>query len=138
MIEKIFADTSGFVALGNEDDALHVQSTEIFRKLPPFRLITTNFIVSETVTRLLYDTYHTNAVAFGEMLFSSPLIEIVHVTINIENKAWVLFKKYSDKQFSFVDCTSFVLMKELNLQRSFGCDQHFEQMGFENLIQRQQ
>lgn len=135
MIEEVFADTSGFLALGNEDDAFHHQSMEMLRTLPPFRLVTTNFVVAETLTRLLYDTHHANAVAFGEMLFSSPSIKIIRITQDVENKTWVLFKKYSDKKFSFVDCTSFVMMKEGRIRRSFGCDQHFQQVGFENLLQ---
>lgn len=59
MIEEIFADTSGLVALGNEDD------------------------IAETLTRLLFDTHHKNAVAFGEMLFSSKNIEIIYIDIII-------------------------------------------------------
>jgi predicted nucleic acid-binding protein len=45
-----------------------------------------------------------------------------------------LFKKYSDKEFSFVDCVSFVVMKEQKIKRTYGCDKHFEQMGFVNLL----
>jgi predicted nucleic acid-binding protein len=134
MIEEIFADTSGFVALGNEDDSFHIQASKILSSLYPFKFITTNYVIAETITRLLFDTHHKNAVAFGEMLFSSKNIEIVYVDEDTEAKAWSLFKKYSDKEFSFVDCTSFVVMQNRYIKSAFSCDKHFEQMKFVNLL----
>ncbi|MDI6803565.1 MAG: PIN domain-containing protein [Bacteroidota bacterium] len=134
MIEEIFADTSGFVALGNEDDSFHAQADKILSLLFPFKFITTNYVIAETITHLLFDTHHKNAVAFGEMLFSSKNIEIIYIDTDIEAKAWYLFKKYSDKDFSFVDCTSFVVMQNRSIKRVFSCDKHFEQMRFENLL----
>ena len=42
-----------------------------------------------------------------------------------------IFKKYGDKELSFTDCTSFVLMKNLKLRKAFTFDEHFKQIGFE-------
>lgn len=134
MIEEIFADTSGFVALGNEDDVFHLQASRVLSTMAPFKFITTNYVIAETITRLLYDTHHTNAVTFSEMIFTSKNIEIIYVDREIESYAWSLFKKYSDKEFSFVDCTSFVVMQNRHIKRAFSCDKHFEQMRFENLL----
>lgn len=46
------------------------------------------------------------------------------------NKAWKIFEKYSDKDFSFTDCTSFIVMKMLEINEVFSFDKHFEQYGF--------
>lgn len=134
MIEEIFADTSGFIALGNENDSYHAQTGRVLTSMYPFKFVTTNYVIAETLTRLLFDTHHKNAVSFGEMLFTSKNIEIVYIDTDIEAKAWYLFKKYSDKEFSFVDCTSFVVMQKRSIKRAFSCDKHFEQMRFENLF----
>ncbi len=45
--------------------------------------------------------------------------------------AWKMFKKYEDKELSFTDCISFVLMKNLKLNKAFTFDEHFKQLGFE-------
>ncbi|MBI5054401.1 MAG: type II toxin-antitoxin system VapC family toxin, partial [Chloroflexi bacterium] len=37
---------------------------------------------------------------------------------------------YNDKQYSFTDCTSFVVMQKRKLRDAFTFDHHFEQMGF--------
>jgi len=36
-----------------------------------------------------------------------------------------------DKDFSFTDCTSFVLMREMRLTQALTTDSHFRQMGFQ-------
>ncbi len=37
----------------------------------------------------------------------------------------------NDKNFSYVDCTSFAVMKKLGILHSFTDDSHFEQFGFQ-------
>jgi len=41
------------------------------------------------------------------------------------------FFRWSDKTFSFTDCTSFVLMKELRIRQALTLDRHFQQAGFD-------
>ena len=38
--------------------------------------------------------------------------------------------RYADKDFSFTDCTSFAVMRELRLQKALTLDHHFAQMSF--------
>ncbi len=37
--------------------------------------------------------------------------KIVHINQVVLEKAWEIFEKYSDKDFSFTDCTSFIVME---------------------------
>jgi hypothetical protein len=60
----------------------------------------------------------------------SPLHHIHHVTSEIEEEVYALFKKYDDKRVSFTDCTSFALMKRLGIIAAFTFDDEFEQVGF--------
>lgn len=77
---------------------------------------------------------HKSAVEFGEMVHKAKTIDIVHISGEIEDEAWQLFKKYSDKEFSFTDCTSFVTMQRLGLSEAFTNDHHFEQVGYSVLL----
>jgi hypothetical protein len=83
---------------------------------------------------LLRKVGHFAAVEFGDNVQKSEVVRIVHVTEEMEDEAWTIFKKYSDKLFSFTDCTSFVVMHQLDLTQAFTNDHHFTQMGFETLI----
>lgn len=44
-----------------------------------------------------------------------------------------MFFQYRDKDFSFTDCTSFVIMRDIRLTHAITTDRHFRQMGFEVL-----
>ena len=48
-------------------------------------------------------------------------------------KARQVFFQYRDKDFSFTDCTSCVIMRELRLTDALTTDRHFSQMGFQML-----
>ena len=54
----------------------------------------------------------------------------MQVSREIEEKALDIFEKYGDKDFSFTDCVSFVVMREMGIQEAFAFDEHFNQMRF--------
>jgi len=101
-----------------------------------YRYVTTNYVLDETYTGLLTKVSHVAAVDFGERLRISKTVSIIHITPEIEEEAWKIFKQYYDKKFSFTDCASFVVMNQLNLTEAFTSDHHFEQMGFTILLKR--
>ena len=42
---------------------------------------------------------------------------------------WALLESHADKQWSYVDATSFALMERENVQSAFAFDHHFTQRG---------
>ncbi len=134
-MKKILVDTWGWCALANKKDAFHEIASKIDEILigEGYRYITTNFILCETYTLIRNNATHKIAVEFGEGIEISKkagLIEIIHITPEIENEAWKIFKKYDDKTFSFTDCTTFAVMKQQKLTEAFTNDSHFVQFGF--------
>ncbi|MCK4315902.1 MAG: type II toxin-antitoxin system VapC family toxin [Anaerolineae bacterium] len=123
----IFTDTSAWFALAYEGDP-HYQAAQTFIASNP-RLITTNFIIDETITLVLARLGHWPARELGERLWSGWLARVIYVSKADQRAAWELFKKYDDKEFSFTDCTSFVVMERLGLVHAFAFDEHFEQTG---------
>ena len=136
MIKQIFADTSAWIALNSKRDQFHDIAVKINKELlqEGYHYLTTNFVLDETYTGLCIKIGHFAAVDFGEKIRCSKLVNIIHVDENLEEQSWQLFKKFSDKQFSFTDCTSFVVMQQMNLTEAFTNDHHFEQMGFTILL----
>ncbi len=128
----VFADTQGWVALSNRRDQFHQQAVTINKRLisQQKKFVTTNFVLDETYTLLFARMGHTEAVKFGEMIRCTHFVQLVHITEEIEEEAWQLFKRHSDKGFSFTDCTSFVVMRLLGLSKAFTNDHHFGQVGF--------
>ncbi len=142
LLKPIFVDTSAWIALYNKNDNLYEKAQVLNKDLlsQGYRYITTNFILDETYTGLLYRAGHHIAVEFGKEIRKSKEIEIIYITREIENSSWEMFEKYSDKKFSYTDCTSFVILRNLtkNKWRSerniFTSDAHFKQVGYEILL----
>ena len=135
-MKKIFIDANAWIALNNKRDQFHNKALRLNKKLLKERCyyITTNFVLDETYTGLLMKVGHFAALDFGERIRNSKITTIIHVTEEIEYDSWNLFKQYSDKFFSFTDCTSFVVMRQLDIIESFTNDHHFEQIGFSILL----
>ena len=93
--------------------------------------VITNLVFSETVTLIRYKLGILPSIEFGKKLRESHEIKTIYVSEEKEEKAWKIFLKYSDKDFSFVDCTSFATMKDNKIKKAFTFDKHFQQFGFE-------
>ena len=130
---RLFVDTSAWLALNDRNDQYHnkatAKSAEIKRQ--KIELITSEYIIDESITLIRYRVSHKAAVIFGDSLINSSIVRIIDVTGEDRIKAWEMFKKYEDKEISFTDCVSFVLMKNLKLHKAFTFDEHFKQTGFE-------
>jgi len=126
---RIFVDTGGFIALTDSDDANHEAAVVFYKTMKEkgAKFATSNFVVCETINYLRAKISHQVAVAFRDNLTRSGFFEIIAVTRSLEDSAFVIFRQYADKSFSFTDCTSFALMKSLRIRKSFAFDRHFEQ-----------
>lgn len=130
---KLFVDTSAWLALNDRDDQYHKKAVEksVEIKNQRIELITSEYVIDESVTLIRYRVSHKSAVVFGDSLFSSNIIRIIDITDGDRYKAWEMFKKYDDKELSFTDCTSLVLITNLKLRKVFAFDEHFRQLRIE-------
>lgn len=128
---KLFIDTSAFVALTDKSDYYYEVATLFITSLAhPVKLITSDFVLDETITRINTSIGPTLAYTFAESIIESKIHEIVYVDYNILIEALKLLRKYSDKKLSFTDITSFVIMNRLNLTDVFCFDEDFQKAGF--------
>ena len=92
-------------------------------------LVTTDYILDELLTLLKIRENYRVAVAAGEALWQQRVARIEHVTVEDIARTWEVFRQYQDKDWSFTDCTSKVLMERLRITHAFAFDSHFEQFG---------
>ncbi|MFW0860311.1 MAG: type II toxin-antitoxin system VapC family toxin [Dehalococcoidia bacterium] len=131
-MEYYFVDTSAFYAYKDPSDQHHAQAISFMegvRQNPNVRLITSNFIIDETLTLVRMKLGHKPAVQLGEQIRSSRIIEVIQANKAIEEQAWQIFVKYGDKDYSFTDCVSFAIMDARALTKAFTFDKHFAQHG---------
>lgn len=130
-MERAFVDTSAWIAFVDRDAGEHEAVRKTISMLQG-RIVTSNFVFDETATHCRRDLGHRVAVACGERL-RGRLVDLVRVTAQDEDAAWMLFVERGDKEYSFTDCTSFVLMRRLGIFRAIALDQDFAREGFEVL-----
>jgi uncharacterized protein len=129
---NIFVDTGAFVALEYPYDKYHLEAKRLQStlKYDPVRLFTSNLVLAETYTWLRRKLGHAAAVQFGQWVRASHIVEIVRISAEVEGLAWGIFCRYEDKDFSYIDSTSFAVMQLLGLDTAFAFDQYFRQFGF--------
>ena len=137
-MKPFFIDTSGWCAVYDKSDKYHAAAFSFWQSAAAKLgvLYTSDYIMDETLTLLNIRINHAAAVEFGRTILSSKVVKVIPVTKPRWEEAWKLFVKYRDKDFSFTDCTSFVVMRELNLKEVLTFDKHFPQMGFINVPQK--
>lgn len=130
---RLFVDTSAWLALNDKNDQYHTRAAAKISDIKKYKieLITSAYIIDESITLIRYRISHQAAVTFGESLLKSSIVSIIDVTQEDRLKAWEVFKRYGDKELSFTDCTSFVLMRNLKIHKAFTFDEHFKQIGLE-------
>ena len=98
--------------------------------------MTTNYILSELValfTSPLRLPRHL-LVRYIETIKNASYVEIIHVDKGLDTAAWILLQERLDKEWTLVDCASFVVMKQHEITEAFTTDHHFEQAGFVRLL----
>ena len=129
----IFVDTSFWAALRNPRDDRRQQALVLWRRHGDRPLITTNHIVGETWTLLRRRADHRRAVQFLDALDTSPRVEVRQVAPRLELEALGWLRRHDERVYSYVDATSFVVMRALRLTHALAFDSDFSAAGFEEL-----
>jgi predicted nucleic acid-binding protein len=133
---EVFMDSAGFLALWDASDEYHSAAVRLQEKLARQhrRFITSEYILDETTTLLLIRHSHSAASDFLDTVERSEALRLEWIGPDRFHRASGLFRRHSDKQWSFTDCVTFVLMSELRIRDAFTTDHHFTQAGFTPLL----
>lgn len=137
-MSDLFADTSGWGNLIDVSQPFHLLAATLYRlaRQQNHKVITTNYVIAELIALLSSPLRlpRKQAIAFIQNLKASPYVEIQHIDTEIDDQAWQLLISREDKEWSLVDCSSFVVMKQRNILEALTNDHHFEQAGFIRLL----
>ena len=129
-----FADTSWWVALVLPDDARHRDAEAMLASVGSTeRVVTTNWVVGETWTFLRCKDTHRTAVGFLDRinaLDSAGKLAVHTVTGEQESRAWKWLRRHDERKCSFVDATSFEVMRARRLREALAFDNDFAAAGF--------
>jgi predicted nucleic acid-binding protein len=129
----IFVDTSFWVALAIEADERHGPASRLFAAHSGAVLATSNGIRGELWTFVRRRFGHRIAVALIDQLEQTPRLQVLDIGEDEEQEAWAWLRRHDEREYSFVDATSFALMRRLAIREAFAFDGDFTAAGFVEL-----
>jgi len=124
----IFVDTGAWYASLVPTDPDHAKAAQwVAANNAP--LLTTDYVIDETLTLLRVRGERKRALLVGARFFRHELADIHKITVADLNLAWETFEQFQDKNWSFTDCTSKIVMDQLGIKVAFAFDHHFRQFG---------
>lgn len=124
----IFVDTSAWYAASSARDVNHHAATRFLSSVQE-RLVTTDYVVDESLTLFRARGANHHALTFGSEVIDASFADLVTISDQDFLDAWDVFRRFHDKEWSFTDCTSRVVMERLGIQQAFAFDEHFGQFG---------
>ena len=134
--ECVFLDTAYAVALASVTDELHAKAFTLVAELKTheIRLLTTWAVLLEIGNALSRLRFRESAIRLLTSLQTDPTVEIVPLSNQLLEQSFGRYSARRDKEWSFTDCVSFVVMEARNLTEALTADEHFRQAGFRALL----
>jgi predicted nucleic acid-binding protein len=93
-------------------------------------VLTTNHVIGETWTFLRRRVGHRIARRFVDLAEQSPRLTIHRVDEATEREAWEWLRRHDERVYSFVDATSFAVMRKLRILEALAFGDDFAAAGF--------
>lgn len=129
----IFVDTSFWVALRQRRDTNHAVAVELWPEHADSALVTTTAVRGETWTFLRRRSGHSAATGFLDALTKSPRVQVLHVEEDLDRRALRWLRQHDEREYSYVDATSFAIMRERRIRSALAFDGDFAAAGFVEL-----
>ncbi len=135
-VRRVYLDTSYAIALASPGDSLHAAAEAMANRLERegAELVVNRAVLLEIGSALARARYRPAAVALIHSLEADPNVRVVPLSDDIYRDALALFASRQDKEWSLVDCVSFVVMRALGISEALTADEHFRQAGFIPLL----
>lgn len=132
---RLFLDTWGWLVLADSADAAHTRVVSERRQHTlPGSLVTTDYVLDETFTRLFSRCPFPVARQFCDAILESEsihLLTVERITPARFSAAYRMRLRFRDKpSISFTDLTSFAVMQELGIRDVLTADAHFKQVQY--------
>src|SRR5215472_12301100 len=124
-----FVDTSFWYALQNRRDRNHSRARAI-QAVDSGRLVTSALVLGETWTLMRRRDGHDAAVRFLDLVARLPRLEVMSLTDRVAADAWTWLRSHDEREYSFVDATSFAMMRARRIREALAFDGDFYAAGF--------
>lgn len=136
MARSALVDSAGLYALADHRDPTHAAAVACIGRLVRTRtsLLLTDYVIDEAATLAKVRAGAHASLRLLEIVDRSAGFTLIWIGPERFESAKALFRKHADHGYSFTDCTSFVVMRELGLTEALTTDRHFVEAGFKVLL----
>ena len=129
----IFVDSSFWIAQmvardGRRDAAVALQGV-----YDVGRLVTSSAVIAETWTFLRRRSGHRDAMVWLDRVLDASSLRRERIDEQLEADAWAWLRVHDERPYSFVDATSFALMRRKRITDALAFDGDFAAAGFNEL-----
>ena len=126
MKNSIIVDTSALIAYFIQSEKKHQCVNSYIKTHPKQEWIIVSTVFSEIMTWLRLKVHPRHAIPIGSFLREQCYYH--PITPSEDEVTWDIYKTYSDKKWSFTDCSLLAVSKEENVPLILSIDHHFHQM----------
>ncbi len=135
-MNRVFADTSYWIALLNPRDELHGKALAVSKIHSTDRIVTSQMVLTELLNSFA-DRGSQLRIAVAravEALLANRNVTVITQTSNQFESALRRYQAAPDKGWSLTDCASFSIMEAEAIREALTYDRHFEQAGFQAIL----
>lgn len=129
---RVFADTGYYVGLLSEPDSFHDRAVTFSQA--GLWTVVTDFVLLEVGNTVGGSRRRSTFPLLVGHLRADPRTAIVRVSAELFDAGLELYERRPDKEWSFTDCISFVVMEREGITEALSADRHFAQAGFRALL----
>jgi len=133
---KVFADTYFWVAFLDDADPAHDLAVRLYQQFPPQQMLTSEVVLQETLTFFAAQGsyYRQQAALLALRSVLSADLRVASLSTSDFIEVVKFYGSRLDKEYSFADCHSIILMMQYRIRKVLSHDHHFTQAGFEILM----
>lgn len=138
MAKKVFIDTSAWISYSLTNQPKHSTIKKLLRQFIKggAMICTSNDVIDETVTRLVYSTNPLivkKFIDFIKQAIATKSLNQLWVGEEIQTEAFNLVSKFSEHKLSLTDSTTIALMKYFGIEQVLSLDSDFKKVGVSTL-----
>jgi len=128
-----FVDASFWIAEAVTRDTRHGDAAALAEQSANLTVVTSNLVVGEVWTLLQRRVGHFHTVRWLDRVRNEVRVRIERIEADIEAEAWAWLRQHDERPYSFVDATSFALMRKLRMREALAFGGDFAAAGFVEL-----
>ena len=129
----IFVDSSFWIAQMVVRDGRHQQAVAMQDAFDLGRLVTSSAVIAESWTFLRRRSGYRDAMTWLDRVLDASNLRRERVDEHLEAEAWAWLRLHDERVYSFVDATSFALMRRKRITDVLAFDGDFTAAGFTEL-----